>query len=207
LAQAERQVPVVGRHSVQAGLPCPEHPEAARPDVPAFRRERAHHLVRPSAAAAPKVRALRATEEAEALVAQRLAQAERLVPPALQAAVAAAVRGAQQALRVWGAQPTAVPGEVVAPDVVVGRQPVAESAEVAARPREAAAQGVAVAVQQQAAVQDVAGAVQQRAAAERDVEVAVLPQVAVAAVLLPGAARDAEVPQQGARDEVPAVRP
>jgi hypothetical protein len=79
------------------------------------------------------------------------------------------------------AQPTAVPEEVAAPDVVAGRRPVAESAEVAARPR--------------------------AAAAERDVEVAVLPRVAVAAVRLPGAARDAEVPRQGVQGEAPAVRP
>lgn len=92
------------------------------------------------------------------------------------------------------AQPTAVPEQVAAPDVVVGRRPVAESAEVAARPQEAAA------------VQDVAGAVLQQAA-ERDVEVAVLPQVA-AAVRLPGAARDVEAARRrAARGEAPAVRP
>jgi hypothetical protein len=179
-----------------------EQTEAARPDVPAgFHREnlKAQHRARPAAAAARKVRALQATEQAEAMGAQRLAQAERLVPPALQAAVAAAVRGAQQALRVWEAQPTAV-AEVR--DVVAGRQPVAESAEVAARPREASA------VQRRAAaVQGVAAAVQRRAAAERDVEVAVLPQVAVAAGRLPGAARDAEeVRRRAVQGEAPAAR-
>jgi hypothetical protein len=106
------------------------------------------------------------------------------------------------------AQPTAVPEEVAAPDVVVGRQPVAESAEVAARPREAAAvQDAAGAVQQQAAERDVEVAVLPQVA-ERDVEVAVLPQVAVAAVRLPGAARDVEAARRRAvQGEVLAVRP
>jgi hypothetical protein len=72
------------------------------------------------------VRALQATEEAEAMVAQRLAQAERLAPPALWVAVAAAVREAQQAPQVAAGRPTAVPAEAAAPDVAVGRQPVAE---------------------------------------------------------------------------------
>jgi hypothetical protein len=87
---------------------CPAQAEAARPDVPAgFRHLRAP--ARLSAAAARKARALQATEEAEAMVAQHLAQAERLAPAALQAAEAAAVREAQQAPRVVAAQPQAAP--------------------------------------------------------------------------------------------------
>jgi hypothetical protein len=98
------------------------------------------------------VRALQATEEVEAMVAQRLAQAERLAPPALRAAVGAAVREAQQAPQVVAVRPTAVPGEVAAPDVVVGRQPGPEaSAGVAPRREAAAVQGAAEVVQRRAA--------------------------------------------------------
>jgi hypothetical protein len=102
--EAERIVcPVAARPVV----PSPAQTEAARPDGPACFR----HLkgARPSAAAARKVQALQATEEAEARVAQRLAQAERPVPPVLQAAVAAAVQEAQQVPGVVAAQPRAAP--------------------------------------------------------------------------------------------------
>ena len=141
--QAERGVE---RHSVPAELPCPEHLEAARPDVPAgFRRERAHHPARPSAAAARKVRALQATEEA--VVAQRLARGERLVPPALQAEEAAGVREAQQVPPASAAQPTAA----AEAEVTAGRQPAAEPAEAERRREVAAVQDVAAAVQRPAA--------------------------------------------------------
>jgi hypothetical protein len=125
---------------------------AARRDVPAgFRREplKGQHPARPSAAAR-KVRALQATEEAEAMVAQRLAQAERLARPALRAAVVAAGREVQQGPQVAAAQPTAVPGELAASDVV-GRQPVAVSAAAARRLEVAAGQGGAEVVQRRAA--------------------------------------------------------
>jgi hypothetical protein len=89
------------------------------------------------------VRAPQVTEEAEAMVAQRLARAERLVPPALQAAVAPAVREAQQAPRVVAAQPPVAP---VARDVAVGRQPAAGSAGAVARRLEAAAEPASEAV-------------------------------------------------------------
>jgi hypothetical protein len=141
--------PVVSRPVVSR----PAQRKEVRLDVPAgFRREhlKAQYPARPSVAAARKVPALQATEGAEAMVAQRLAQAERPVPPALQAAEAAAVREAQQAPRALGAQPS-VAAEVW--DVVVAPQPVAESAEVVARPREAAVQGAAEVVQRRAAGQ------------------------------------------------------
>ena len=194
----EQPEPLMALRSARPGVLRQERAAAARPGVPAGPRRGAEarrraHL---SAAAARTVRSLQA--EGAAMAAQQPAEAavaRQLVPPALQAAVAAAVREAQQALQVWGVRPTAVPGEVVAPGVVAGRQPVAELAEVAARPREAAA------------VQGVAEVVQRRAAAER-AAAAVLPQAAVAAGRLPGAAPGAEeVPQQAARGEVPAVRP
>jgi hypothetical protein len=179
-AEAARRVPLMERHSVQVELPGLERPETARPGVPAGPHRECP--ARPSAAAARKVRALQGTEEAGAVVAQHLAQAERLVPPALQAAVAAAVREAQQVLPASTAQPRAVPGEVAAPDVVVGPQSAAESAG-AARRREAAA------------VQDVA-AVQRRAAGPASV--AVRPRAAEVAV--PDAE---EAPRRGAEAEVP----
>jgi hypothetical protein len=128
--QAERRVLTEPR-SVQLALP---HPEWARPGVPAGPHQ--EYPACPSAAAARKVRAPQVTEEAEAMVAQRLARAERLVPPALQAAVAPAVREAQQAPRVVAAQPPVAP---VARDVAVGRQPAAGSAGAVARRLEAAA--------------------------------------------------------------------
>jgi hypothetical protein len=71
------------------------------------------------------MRAPRATEEAEAMVAQRSAQAERLVRLALQAAEAQAEREAQRAPRVSAAQPQAAP-EVW--DAAVVPQPAAEPA-------------------------------------------------------------------------------
>jgi hypothetical protein len=130
-------------------VPRPAWPEAARRGVPAgLHREHLKAPARPSVAAARKVRAPQVTEEAEAMVAQRLAQAERLVPPALQAAAAAAVREAQQALGVVAAQPQ-VASE--AWDVVAAPQPAAESAGVARRLEVAAARDVAAAVQRRAA--------------------------------------------------------
>jgi hypothetical protein len=160
---------------------CPARTEAARPDVPAgLCREhlQAQHPARPSAAAARKVRVLQATEEAEAMVAQRLARAEGLAPPALQAAVGAAVREAQQVQGVVAAQPQ-VASEVW--DVVAAPRPAAESAGVARRLEGAAVQGVA--------------AVQRRAAGPASVVVrlrgAAGAQVQDAGVLLRGA-RDAQ---------------
>jgi hypothetical protein len=176
--RGERRVPLMERHSVQAELPCPELPEAARPGVLAGPHR--EYPARPSAAAARKVRAPQATEGAEAMVAQRLAQAARLVPPALQAAVAAAVREAQQVPRASAVQPTAAPEEAAARDEVVVPQPAVESAGVAR--------------QREAAVQDVA-AVQRRAAGPASV--AVRPRAAEVAV--PDAE---EAPRRGAEAEV-----
>jgi hypothetical protein len=135
--QAERRVPLTEPRSVQPALPCPEYPEAARPVVPAGPHR--EYPACPSAAAARKVRVLQATAEAEALEAQRSAQPERLVPPALQAAVAAAVREAQQAPRVVAAQPRAAPEEAAVWAVAVERQRAAESAGAVARRLEGAA--------------------------------------------------------------------
>ena len=173
----------------------PEPEEAAGRAVPAgSRREHLKARARPSAAVARKVRAPQATEEAEAMAAQRLAQAERLVPPALPAAEAAAVREAQQAPGVLGAQPPVAPE---APDVVVGRQPVAESAEVAARPREAAAvQGGAEAVPRRAAG-PASAAVRLRGAEVAAPDAEEAPLRAAQA----GALAAAEEPHRVARDE------
>jgi hypothetical protein len=145
-AEAERIVcPVAARPVVL----CPARPEAARPDVPAgLHREHLKAPARPSAAAARKVRALQATEEAVAMVAQRLVQAERLAPPALQAAEVAAVQEAQQVPRVSAAQPRAAP-EVW--DVAVVPRPAAEPAEAVRRLEVAAVLDVAAAVQRRAA--------------------------------------------------------
>jgi hypothetical protein len=157
--------------AARAVVSRPAQTEAARPDVPAgFRREhpKAQYPARPSAAAARKVRALQATEEAAAMVAQRLAQAEQLVPPVLQAAAVAAVQQAQQVLPASAVQPTAAPGEGEVWDVAAVPQPAAESAGAEARRRGAAA------------VRGVAEAVQRRAAAP-----------ALVAVRLPGAVPDA----------------
>ena len=96
------------------------------------------------------VRALQATEEAAATVAQRLAQAERLAPQVLRGAVAAVVREAQEVPQVAAARPTAVAEEAAASDVVVGRQPAAASAAVAQRREAAAVQGAAEVVQRRA---------------------------------------------------------
>jgi hypothetical protein len=171
---------------------------AARPDVPdGSRREhlKAQHPARLSAAAARMVRALQATEEPEAMVAQRLAQAERLAPQVLRGAGVAAVREAQSAPQVAAVRPTAVPGEVAAPDVAVGRQPGAEASAGAARRREAAAvQGAA--------------AVQRRAAGPASVAVRLQVAEALDAVAVPlrvAEAPDAEVRQPAARGG--AVRP
>jgi hypothetical protein len=199
--RAEWRVLLTELRSAQPALP---RPESARPDVPGD-----PHLecpARPSAAAARKVRARRATGEAEAMVAQRLAQAERLAPRALQAAVAAAVREAQQVLGGAAAQPPAAP-EVR--DAVVARQPAAASAWAEARrPAAAAVQDAAEVVQRRAAVQDAAEVVQRRAA--EPASAAVRPRGAE------GAAPDAEeaplrgeaepldvaaVPHRVARDE------
>jgi hypothetical protein len=77
-------------------------------------------------------------------------------------------------------QPTAVPGEVVAPDVAVGRQPAAESAGVVARRLEAAAGPVAAAAVRlrgaRVAAPDAEEAPQRAAQAEVRVSVAVAPR-------------------------------
>jgi hypothetical protein len=135
------------------------------------------------------VRALQATEEPEAMVAQRLAQAERLAPPALWVAVAAAVREAQPAPQVAAVRPTAVPAAEAAPDVVVVRQPAAEPAGAARRREAAAVQGAAEVVRRRAAV-PAAAAVRLQAAA----------LAAVAVPLRVVEAPDAEVRQPAARD-------
>jgi hypothetical protein len=161
-------------YSVRRALSRPEYPEAARPGVlvDPYRGRPA----RPSAAAAPKVRALQATEEAEAMVAPRLAQAERLAPAALQVAEAAAVQEAQQVLGVAAAQPQAAP-EVW--DVAVAPQPAAEEPAGAVRPLEAAA------------VQDVA-AVQRRVAGPVSVAVRLRGAGVLDAAVLRRAAPDAQ---------------
>jgi hypothetical protein len=151
----------------------PAQTEVARPDVPAgLHREHLKAPARPSAAAARKVRALPATEEAEAMVAQRLAQAERLARPA---AEAQAVREAQQAPGVVEAQPRAAP-EVR--DAAVAPQPAAEPAgavlrlevaavrDVAAAPRRVA--GLASVAARRRAVGPAAEAVRPRVAGVRD---------------------------------------
>jgi hypothetical protein len=137
-----------------------ERAAAARPDVPAGLRRAdlgEQHRAHLSAAAARKVPAPQAA--VEGMAAQRLAEAVVARRLAVLAAVAAAVQQAQEVPPASAAQPTAARGAVVAPDVVAGRQPAAESAGVAARRREAAAgPGAAAEVQPQAAVLDVAGA-------------------------------------------------
>jgi hypothetical protein len=111
------------------------------------------------------------------MVAQRLAQAERLAPAALQAAEGAVVQEAQQALAVAAAQPRAAPGVW---DVAVVPQPAAAELAGAARRLEVAA------------VQDVAAAVQPRAAGPASVAVRLQgAEVRDAGVLRP-AARDAQ---------------
>jgi hypothetical protein len=135
--QAERLVLLTELRSVQPAFPCPMRAEVARPGVLADQhRVSGMHPVRPSAAVARKARARQATEGAAAMVAQRSAQVERLVPPALQAAGAAAVREAQQALGVLGAQPRVAAAER---DVAAVPQPAAERASVARRREEVAA--------------------------------------------------------------------
>jgi hypothetical protein len=57
LTEAERRVPLMERHSVQAELPYPEHPEAARPGVPAGPRRECPAC--PSAAVVPMALASR----------------------------------------------------------------------------------------------------------------------------------------------------
>jgi hypothetical protein len=204
-AEAARRVPLMERHSVRVELPRLEHPEMARPGVPAgFHRDHlARHPARPSAAAARKVRARQATEEAAAVVvAQHQAQAERLVPRALQAAVVAVVREAQQVL---AAQPTAVPGEVAVQGALVARQPAAESAGEA-RLREAAAGQDVAAAQRRAAGQASAAVRPQGAEVAGPASVAVRPRGAEVA------GPDAEeAPRRGVEAEVPdgvaALRP
>jgi hypothetical protein len=142
----------------------PAQPEAARPVVRAgFRRDLE---ARPSVAAARKV-----LVPQPAAVAQRLAQAERLAPPAPQAGEAAAVPQAQEVLVASAVQPTAVPGEAVALGVAAGLQPAAEPAGEALRPVVAAAPGVVAEVQRQAAGPAAAEAARLRGAEARDVEV------------------------------------
>jgi hypothetical protein len=145
-----------------------EQQEPARPDVPAgFRREHLRVPARPSAAAAPKARALRVTEELAAPGAQHSAQAERRVPAARQAAEAVAVREAQQAPQVVAAQPQAAP-EVQ--DVTVVPQPE-EPAGAVRRLEVAAVQDVAAAVQRRAAAVPAAVAVRPRGAGVLDAAV------------------------------------
>jgi hypothetical protein len=144
---------MVGPVAARPVVSRPVQAVAARPDVPAgSRRDHpAQYPARPSAAAARKVRALRATEEAGAMVAQRLAQAERLAPLGQWAAVAAAVREAQQAPQVSAVRPKAAPGELAAWDAAAGPQRVAELDAEVRQPEVAAAQGAAGVVQRQAA--------------------------------------------------------
>jgi hypothetical protein len=98
------------------------------------------------------------------MVAQRLAQAERLVPSARRAAVAAAEQEAQQVPGVVAAQPQVAP-EVR--DVAAVPQPAAEPAGAVRRREVVAVQDVAAAVQRRAAG-PASVAVRQRAAAVRD---------------------------------------
>jgi hypothetical protein len=147
--RAERLVLLKELRLVQPASPGPMWAEAALPGGLAdpYRG----HPARPSAAAARKARALRAMEEAEAMVARRLARAERLVPPVLPAVVAAAVREAQQVPRVAAAQPKAAPEEAEVWDAVVVPRPAAEQASAVARRPEAAEPDAAEEVQRWAA--------------------------------------------------------
>ena len=150
----EQPEPLMGLCSGRSGVLRQERAAVARPAVPAGSRRGAEarrraHL---SAAAARRVRSL---QVAAAMAAQRRAEpavAQRLALPALQAAVAAAVQQAQAVPPVSAVQPTAVPGEVAAPDAEEALRRAAElAAGVARRPEEAAVPGAAEEARPQAA--------------------------------------------------------
>jgi hypothetical protein len=124
------------------------------------------------------------------MVAQRWAQAERLVRPALQAAEAQVVREAQQAARVSAAQPQAAPEEW---DAAVVPQPAAEPAEAVRQLEVAAVRDVAAAPRRAAGLASVAAALQ-RAAGPASVAVRLRgAEVRDAGVLRPGARGAQEV--------------
>jgi hypothetical protein len=185
-----------------------ERAEAARPAVPGGSHRGlempAQHPARLSAAVARKARALRAAAVmaaqrlAEAMVAQRQV-AQRQAEPAVQAV---GPEPQQEVSPASAAQPTAAREEEVAPDVVVGRQPAVESAEVAARRREAAAvRGAAEVVQRRAAGPASVEAVRLRGAQVAAPDAEEAPQRAA-----PAGVRDAAgVLRRVARDEARGV--
>jgi hypothetical protein len=179
---------------------CPARAEAARPDVPAgFRRERpkARHPVRPSAAAARKVRVPRRGEAsvAQPLAAERMGALRPAEQPGALAGAAAAVPRAEVAPPALAVQPKAAP-EALAVWDAAGPQPVAASGAAGVRqPEEAAAPDAAVAVLPPEAVRAVA-------AEERPREAV---RAAAAEVRPRGAARVAEGRRRAAPGE--AARP
>ena len=181
--QAERRVPLMERHSVQAELPCPEHPEVARPGVPAGPHRECP--ARPSAAVAPMALASRLPAAEAQVVPLRGAVALRSEPE--EQGVPAAPR--REAQRVAAAQPQAAQAELAASGA--GLQPRAREAvwDAAVEPQQVAGSGAAARRRE-------AVAVQRRAAGP-----------ASAAVRLRGAevaAPDAEeAPRRGAEAGVP----
>jgi hypothetical protein len=205
--QAARLVPLMerrlalpmGRAARRDVLAGPRRGYPAHPSAAVAQRGSAQALALPPAAmAVPRTAAPVAVRHLEPAQ-QGAAAGPR---PEVQRAPAARPQAARVEVGASGAR--ALPRE--------GREAVWDAR---AEPRRGAGSGAAVRLPEEAAVQGVAEAVQQLAAerdvvvlpqaAERDVEGVVLPQ-AVAAVRLPGAARGAEVPLQGARD-APAVQP
>jgi hypothetical protein len=163
--QAERRGPLMERHSVQAELPCPEHPEAARLDVPAGpHRERPGC---PSAAVAPMAsvaRLLAAGPQVVRLLAERRSEPAEPGVPAAPRREAQRVSAAQPqaALAAWGAEVPAARGA---------------ERDAAAEPRQVAGPGAAALPPEEAVERDAAAA--QPQAVERDVAVAARPQAAV----------------------------
>jgi hypothetical protein len=214
--QAERRVPLMERRSVQAELPCPEYPEAARPGVPAGpHRERP---ACPSAAVAPMVLASRLPAAEPQVVRLMAAQAVLRSEPEEQGVLAVPRREAQ---RVPAPQPQAA---LAASGAAV---PAARGAErdAAAEPRQVAGSGAAVLPPEEAVERDAAVAAQPQAAArvvavllpeevaERDVAVAAQPQAGawVAAAerrpgaVRPGAAQPVAPGAEGLHREAPDV--
>jgi hypothetical protein len=192
--RAERRAPLRERHSVQAELPCPEHPEAARPGVPAGPHRECPAY--PSAAVVPMALASRLPAAGPQVVRLTAEQVALRSEPEEQGVLAEPRREAQ---RVPAAQPQAAQAAVAASGAGV---PAARAAvwDAAAEPRQVAVeQDAAVAAQPQAVERDVAAAAQPQGAAR-----------VAAAERRPGAVRpvapDAEGLQRGAPD-VPAARP
>jgi hypothetical protein len=206
--QAERRVPLMERHSGQAELPCPEHPEAARPGVPAGpHRERP---ACPSAAVAPMALASGPPAAEPQVVPLTAEQVVLRSEPEEQGVLAAPRR---EVPRASAAQPQAVRAELAVSGEGVVLQPAARVAgwDAAAEPRQVAGSGAAVLlpVAAEAEEQDVVAAVQRQAAGPasaavrlREAEVAA-PDAEEARLrgALAGVLAAAEVPQRVARDE------